>query len=187
MHFIICACKMYYNLSHTVCLSTEKQLKGESVSQCDWHFTNLFLSSKSGSGSPSSGLIEKVRDNSPKSRPYHSTSGATSERSGSELTASFISVGGGGAFSRGGGDGQATSHSTPSSPIPSAHLPPAHRYTPPSTPPTSRHKAVNAGKYPSTPPPKQKLLLFPDAQPIQKSKSHESQLANRVVDIDPIK
>ena len=54
---------------------------------------------------------------------------------------------------------------------------------------------VSAGvKYPTvphnshnTPPPKMNYMLYPDVPPITKSKSHESQLANKVVDIDPVR
>nr|CAD7399029.1 unnamed protein product [Timema cristinae] len=60
-------------------------------------------------------------------------------------------------------------------------------YTPPSTPPILKGKAGERVKFPTTPPPRKKhqtglqsTTLLPDAYPLTKSKSHESQLANRV-------
>ncbi|KAJ8312649.1 hypothetical protein KUTeg_010022 [Tegillarca granosa] len=57
------------------------------------------------------------------------------------------------------------------------------KYTPPPTPPLPRHKGSSNVRYPSTPPPKKKLHQILE-YPLTKSKSHESQLANRVTDID---
>ncbi|CAH1801681.1 unnamed protein product [Owenia fusiformis] len=71
-------------------------------------------------------------------------------------------------------------HSTPASPTPFS--PSRRKGTPPPTPPLVRPK-----KFPTTPPPKKKMQLFPEAyspNPLKKSKSHESQLGNRVVDTD---
>ena len=72
--------------------------------------------------------------------------------------------------------------SQPSSPLPS---PRAYNGSPSS----HRSKSVSspAVKYPITPPPSKNYTLFPDSSSITKSKSHESQLANKVVDIDPVK
>ncbi|RUS83373.1 hypothetical protein EGW08_008876 [Elysia chlorotica] len=72
--------------------------------------------------------------------------------------------------------------SQPSSPLPS---PRAYNGSPSS----HRSKSVSspAVKYPITPPPSKNYSLFPDSSSITKSKSHESQLANKVVDIDPVK
>ncbi|KAL5015972.1 hypothetical protein ScPMuIL_005561 [Solemya velum] len=81
---------------------------------------------------------------------------------------------------------QTPPQSTPSSPIPRSYIDrPGSRYTPPPTPSLVRPKQ-SAAKYPSTPPPKKKNQLFPEF-PLKKSKSHESQLANRVTDIDSVK
>lgn len=168
---------------------TEKQLRGENDSHCDWHFTDLSvalaLGASSGSSSEgSSSRQQHARPSTPSAdlatcsldsgvATWSSVALSSVASSSSPLTAS---------------DSHTASHSTPSSPIPSPHLlSNSQKYTPPHTPPLNRQKTVSAAKYPSTPPPKKKLLLFPDAQPIQKSKSHESQLAKRVVDIDPIK
>ncbi|XP_014246449.1 kinase suppressor of Ras 2 [Cimex lectularius] len=64
--------------------------------------------------------------------------------------------------------------------------------SPPSTPPVNKSKESTGsvgerGKFPSTPPPKMKhqtglhsVVLLPDTHPLTKSKSHESQLANKV-------
>ncbi|KAH3883289.1 hypothetical protein DPMN_007244 [Dreissena polymorpha] len=57
-------------------------------------------------------------------------------------------------------------------------------YTPPPTPPLVRTPKT---KYPITPPPKKKNLLFPEYPTISRSKSQESQLAHRVHDIDPVR
>ncbi|CAC5396978.1 KSR2 [Mytilus coruscus] len=78
------------------------------------------------------------------------------------------------------------SQSTPSSPVPYIDRDRIRR-TPPPTPPLVRPKAANNSRYPSTPPPNKKNHLIPEYQPIKKSKSHESQLANKVTDIDGIK
>ena len=58
------------------------------------------------------------------------------------------------------------------------------RKTPPQTPPTVRTPKT---KYPITPPPKKKNLLFPDSAPISRSRSQESNLAHKVQEIDPVK
>ncbi|GAB1603839.1 kinase suppressor of Ras 2-like isoform X1, partial [Argonauta hians] len=76
--------------------------------------------------------------------------------------------------------------STPSSPVPRSHPKERHRCTPPPTP-TLRTKPVGSSKYPSTPPPKKKIQLFPDASSLKKSRSCESQLASRVTNIDPVR
>uniref|UniRef100_A0A0A9Y2Z8 Kinase suppressor of Ras 1 n=1 Tax=Lygus hesperus TaxID=30085 RepID=A0A0A9Y2Z8_LYGHE len=60
--------------------------------------------------------------------------------------------------------------------------------SPPTTPPVAKNKlGGDRGRFPSTPPPKKKhttglssQILFPDSHPLTKSKSHESQLANKV-------
>ncbi|XP_066997857.1 kinase suppressor of Ras 2 [Anabrus simplex] len=64
--------------------------------------------------------------------------------------------------------------------------PPLH-HTPPSTPPINKGKVGERVKFPTTPPPRKKhqtglqtAALLPDAYPLTKSKSHESQLANSV-------
>jgi len=59
-----------------------------------------------------------------------------------------------------------------------------YRYTPPPTPPLVR---TPKAKYPITPPPKKKNLLFPEYPTISRSKSQESQLAHKVHDIDPVR
>lgn len=58
--------------------------------------------------------------------------------------------------------------------------------SPPSTPPLAKAKG-DRGRFPSTPPPKKKHttalttgIPFPESHPLTKSKSHESQLANKV-------
>ncbi|XP_053375416.1 kinase suppressor of Ras 2-like isoform X2 [Mercenaria mercenaria] len=83
----------------------------------------------------------------------------------------------------------AQTHSTPPSPVPHAHN--AHNerlrsvgYTPPPTPPSVRTPKT---KYPITPPPQKKMLLFPEYPTISRSKSQESQLAHKVQDIDPVR
>ncbi|KAJ9587394.1 hypothetical protein L9F63_019095 [Diploptera punctata] len=62
--------------------------------------------------------------------------------------------------------------------------PPVHQCTPPSTPPVIKGKGGDRGKFPTTPPPCKKhqtgLQQPTDPYPLTKSKSHESQLANRV-------
>lgn len=75
--------------------------------------------------------------------------------------------------------------STPSSPV-YRNPKERHRCTPPPTPPLVRAKPIGT-KYPSTPPPKKKVQLFPDATSLKKSRSCESQLASRVTNIDPVK
>ncbi|XP_021926859.1 kinase suppressor of Ras 2 isoform X2 [Zootermopsis nevadensis] len=66
--------------------------------------------------------------------------------------------------------------------------PPVHQCTPPSTPPVNKGKGGDRGKFPTTPPPCKKhqtgLQQPADAYPLTKSKSHESQLANRVEGAD---
>lgn len=174
---------------------TDKQLHGEHLVHSDWHFTDLLVASKSSSGSPSGGgVVALGSGSSPKFQPRPSTpSLPTPSISGdfdTSYTPSYGSVNAGGASSNPVAHAEAhpAPHSTPSSPVPSPHLlSSSQKYTPPHTPPSTRSKLVSTAKYPSTPPPKKKMLLFPDAQPITKSKSHESQLANRVVDIDPVK
>ena len=79
------------------------------------------------------------------------------------------------------------SQSTPSSPVPYIDRERMPRRTPPPTPPLVRPKPASSSRYPSTPPPNKKNHLMPEYQPIKKSKSHESQLANKVTDIDGIK
>ncbi|XP_014270694.1 kinase suppressor of Ras 2 isoform X2 [Halyomorpha halys] len=69
--------------------------------------------------------------------------------------------------------------------VPSEDHPPlSPPATPPSTPPVLKIKGLNdRSKVPSTPPPKKKHqtgVLIPDSHPLTKSKSHESQLANKV-------
>lgn len=61
------------------------------------------------------------------------------------------------------------------------------QYTPPSTPPVTKGRGGERVKFPTTPPPRKKhqtglqnVALLPEAYPLTKSKSHESQLANRV-------
>ncbi|XP_060579318.1 kinase suppressor of Ras 2-like [Ruditapes philippinarum] len=83
----------------------------------------------------------------------------------------------------------AQTHSTPPSPVPHAHN--AHNerlrsvgYTPPPTPPSVRTPKT---RYPITPPPHKKMLLFPEYPTISRSKSQESQLAHKVQDIDPVR
>lgn len=188
--------------------SAEKQLLGENVTQCDWHFTDLAGASRSTSSSPSGGGSAAASAStdghaSPKYQQHYSVSSLPSNFTAAEDTVSSNSVA---TFSISGSSNsfdhanssvdlhskhrelQSAPHSTPSSPVLSPHLLSNNqRSTPPSTPNASRVKTVSVTKYPSTPPPKKKMLLFPDAQPITKSKSHESQLANRVVDIDPVK
>ncbi|XP_052800310.1 kinase suppressor of Ras 2-like [Mya arenaria] len=83
----------------------------------------------------------------------------------------------------------AQTHSTPPSPVPHPHHTHNERlrsvgYTPPPTPPLVRTPKT---KYPITPPPKKKNLLFPEYPTISRSKSQESQLAHRVQDIDPVR
>ncbi|XP_029651429.1 kinase suppressor of Ras 2-like isoform X1 [Octopus sinensis] len=75
--------------------------------------------------------------------------------------------------------------STPSSPVP-RNPKERHRGTPPPTPTLVRAKPMGS-KYPSTPPPKKKIQLFPDASSLKKSRSCESQLASRVTNIDPVR
>ena len=75
--------------------------------------------------------------------------------------------------------------STPSSPVP-RNPKERHRCTPPPTPTLVRAKPIGT-KYPSTPPPKKKIQLLPDATSLKKSRSCESQLASRVTNIDPVK
>ncbi|KAK6183801.1 hypothetical protein SNE40_006400 [Patella caerulea] len=143
-------------------LCTDQQIKGNTTINQDWHFTDLSCSrnNKSTSNSPCNG-------NSPKYHPRPSTSSADNV----VINTNIIS------------DMPTPPLSTPSSPLP------IHSYnyksTPPATPPPTRPKT--SGKYPSTPPPKKKMQLFPEMAPITKSKSHESQLANRVIDIDPVR
>ena len=77
------------------------------------------------------------------------------------------------------------SHSSPASPIHASYLL-STRYTPPTTPKSGHSKKINFGKHPITPPTTKKFLS-PDPQPLQKSKSHESHIADRIVDIDPVR
>lgn len=67
---------------------------------------------------------------------------------------------------------------------PATHTARDRKYTPPPTPPTSSKKGEKI-KFPTTPPPKKRhqtaaTSLLPDSYPLTKSKSHESQLVNRV-------
>ncbi|PNF39107.1 Kinase suppressor of Ras 2 [Cryptotermes secundus] len=66
--------------------------------------------------------------------------------------------------------------------------PPIHPCTPPSTPPVGKGKGGDRGKFPTTPPPCKKHLTGlqqpADVYPLTKSKSHESQLGNRVEGAD---
>lgn len=192
-------------VSFIFCFFSEKQLQGEHLVQSDWHFTDLLRSSKSASSSPSAGGTTMTftgggGGSSPKfqqrpSTPSLPASGIAADVAASSWPANYnpalttaVTAGGASSTPLAPVEAQPAPHSTPSSPAPSPHLLSSSRqYTPPHTPPSTRSKAVSATKYPSTPPPKKKMLLFPDAQPITKSKSHESQLANRVVDIDPVK
>ncbi|XP_041350239.1 kinase suppressor of Ras 2-like isoform X2 [Gigantopelta aegis] len=145
-------------------LCTERQLQGEDPNQ-DWHFTELsgVTSSKSVSNSPCG--------SSPKYHQRPSTSSLPNETLASSPQPPEIPT---------------PPQSVPSSPLPTTHTQ-IHRYTPPPTPPPPRPRCIGNAKYPITPPPKKKMQLLPDSVTITKSKSHESQLANRVVDIDPVK
>lgn len=80
----------------------------------------------------------------------------------------------------------AQTHSTPPSPVAQSHNERLISVgkTPPQTPPTVRTPKT---KYPITPPPKKKNLLFPDSAPISRSRSQESNLAHKVQEIDPVK
>lgn len=69
-------------------------------------------------------------------------------------------------------------------PPPTAQVVRDKKYTPPPTPPTSNKKSEKI-KFHRTPPPRKRhqtavANLLPDSYPLTKSKSHESQLANRV-------
>ncbi|XP_005102666.1 kinase suppressor of Ras 2 isoform X2 [Aplysia californica] len=186
---------------------TEKQLLGQSTSEHDWHFTDLAClqaaavaataASRSTTSSPAAG-------NSPKhqgGRISSSTSSATSLSSVETSSTLKTDVAAPPGSGQGGKPLQPAStsatpapsilsnsiaempppRSTPSSPVPSPHT-----YN--GSPPASRSKSVSSAavKYPITPPPKKGYMLFPESS-ITKSKSHESQLANKVVDIDPVK
>ncbi|KAK3587236.1 hypothetical protein CHS0354_030423 [Potamilus streckersoni] len=73
--------------------------------------------------------------------------------------------------------------STPSSPVPRSHYQQDRfRFTPPPTPPIIRQKPGN--KCPNTPPPQKtsRMQLFIENQPLTRSKSQESNLANRIID-----
>ncbi|XP_059146950.1 kinase suppressor of Ras 2-like isoform X2 [Physella acuta] len=161
---------------------TEKQIVGQSITDHDWHFTDLAwlqaaaAASRSTTNSPAAG-------NSPK----HQQRSAPSYSAISNELLTMKNE----AFIQRGGKGRPPPlhpnisdihppRSTPSSPIPSPHN---------GSPPPHRSKSVSspAVKYPITPPPMKNYMLFPDSASITKSKSHESQLANKVVDIDPIK
>ncbi|OWF44894.1 kinase suppressor of Ras 2-like isoform X2 [Mizuhopecten yessoensis] len=71
--------------------------------------------------------------------------------------------------------------STPPSPVPTTHTD-RTRYTPPPTPPLTGRSGGNS-RMTGTPPTNRRHILIPD-YPLTKSRSHESQLANRVTDID---
>ncbi|XP_073984311.1 kinase suppressor of ras isoform X1 [Rhodnius prolixus] len=65
--------------------------------------------------------------------------------------------------------------------------PPSYSSTPPSTPPILKTRVGDRSKFPTTPPPRKKhqtgiqsTALLPDSHPLTKSKSHESQLANKI-------
>ncbi|ESO97857.1 hypothetical protein LOTGIDRAFT_104167 [Lottia gigantea] len=143
-------------------LKNLRSCTGNSITNQDWHFTDLSLTrnNKSASNSPCNG-------NSPKYQPRPSTSSLPADN----VTAIITDI-------------PTPPVSTPSSPLPVSSHSYNYKSTPPATPPPSRLKS--SGKYPSTPPPKKKMQLFPEMAPITKSKSHESQLANRVIDIDPV-
>ncbi|KAK0058787.1 kinase suppressor of Ras 2 [Biomphalaria pfeifferi] len=171
---------------------TELLSKGKPTTDMEWHFTDLAYlqaasvmvtsASRSATNSPAAG-------NSPKHQQRTTAS-----------TPSTYSV-----FDPHGGRNEHSSHgvgrkrpppltdmqpprSTPSSPLPSPQ-----NYS--ASPPPHRSKSVSSSspavKYPSTPPPQKTHYLYPDStlynNPLSKSKSHESQLANKVVDIDPVK
>ncbi|BFZ18307.1 hypothetical protein BsWGS_21345 [Bradybaena similaris] len=173
---------------------TEKQMEGQSTADHDWHFTDLAClqaaavaataASRSTTSSPAAG-------NSPK----HQQRTTTSISSGMSVSSfdpystirseSSLEWTGRGKpqplMSKSITD-MPPPRSTPSSPTPSQH-------THSGSPPSSRSKSVSspAVKYPITPPPSKNTKLFPEPLLITKSKSHESQLANKVVDIDPVK
>ena len=48
------------------------------------------------------------------------------------------------------------------------------------TPPPTPKSAVKGGKFPTTPPPHKRNKLYPEAFPLIKSKSHESQLSSKI-------
>ncbi|XP_063395832.1 kinase suppressor of Ras 2-like isoform X1 [Mytilus trossulus] len=141
---------------------TDKQLHGDSRNSCDGDDLS-WSNYKSASSSPFS-------SSSPK---YSTASGRQSVSSLPSEASQPLSL-------------PTPSQSTPSSPVPYIDRDRIRR-TPPPTPPLVRPKAANNSRYPSTPPPNKKNHLIPEYQPIKKSKSHESQLANKVTDIDGIK
>ncbi|CAL1528760.1 unnamed protein product [Lymnaea stagnalis] len=170
-------------------ICTEKLLQGQSISEHDWHFTDLAcLQAVSATAQSRSTTNSPAAGNSPKhqQRITPSTSSATSVFSDISFNNRYDPV------SHIGGNGRPAPfygnfsdmqppRSTPSSPLLSPH-----NYN--GSPPPHRSKSVSSAavKYPITPPPAKNYMLFPDST-ITKSKSHESQLANKVVDIDPIK
>lgn len=170
----------------------EKQLEGQTTSEHDWHFTDLVClqaaavaataASRSSTNSPLAG-------NSPKQQQQQVVSPASSVPSAETYSTVHLESG-----SERTGRGRppplmsksvtemTPPRSTPSSPTPSPHI---HNGSPPSN--YSKPVSSPAMKYPMTPSYTKGYKLFADSTVISKSKSHESQLANKVVDIDPIK
>ncbi|XP_074642456.1 kinase suppressor of Ras 2-like isoform X2 [Tubulanus polymorphus] len=139
-------------------ICTERQLKGERISGDD---LELYWTSYK---------LNSPFGTSPKILPRPSTSSLPPETFFAKNSSSPPST-----------PPAAPPQSTPSSPAP--HLPHHRRNgTPPPTPPVIRSK-----KAPATPPPKNKIRLHPDGYPLQKSRSHESQLFNRIQDTDSSK
>ncbi|GFN99523.1 kinase suppressor of ras, partial [Plakobranchus ocellatus] len=196
---------------------TEKLLQGQPASGHDWHFTDLAClqaaavaataAARSATNSPAVGSSPKHQQ---QLQPNHlqqlqqQRTGSSSSSLASISSTALPTSGGildsltqsehGTAsdhYQQHGGhhyqypysqQQQAPPRSQPSSPLPS---PRAYNGSPSS----HRSKSVSspAVKYPITPPPSKNYTLFPDSNSITKSKSHESQLANKVVDIDRVK
>ncbi|XP_064650252.1 kinase suppressor of Ras 2-like isoform X4 [Lineus longissimus] len=143
-------------------ICTEHQLQGEKSDELnvELHWSS-YHPSRSVSGSPFGGSSPKLQRPSTSSLPPDAFFGTSSIMHDDSPPTPPASV--------------------PSSPGPHA----ANRsrnLTPPPTP-----TLVKPKKAPATPPPKNKIRLYPDGFPLTKSKSHESQLFSRITDPDGIK
>ncbi|KAH9515184.1 hypothetical protein Btru_019448, partial [Bulinus truncatus] len=162
---------------------TELLSMGKPTTDMEWHFTDLtFLQASFGTSSTCSAMNSPATGNSPKHQQR--TTSSTASDSYHSRNEQNLHMG-----ARKKPPPLPDMHpprSTPSSPIPSPQ-----NYN--ASPPSHRSKSVSspAVKYPITPPPLKSHYLYPETSlfnnPLSKSKSHESQLANRVVDIDPVK
>jgi len=180
-------------------LATEHQLNGWKASDVKLHWSTGSQSGKqSTSSSPYGGASPKFvhtqRLTSISSLPGDAVLSVHSPQSPSPHLLYGIASG-----DTAGGKDEDSSSSSQTSPFTYYPSPATERrrgLTPPATPPVIKSMTGSStgvgssggkgGKFPTTPPPQKKHKLYPDQafQPLTKSKSHESQLANKVVQND---